>query len=133
SPCFLPRCAVDSPTSNWPQPCINRAAYGAGVRSRAAADTKALGIDCRRSGRSRVLPLALGHRLSASDRWPSSTAAALQPSASRRRGRHRLPLLPHLRGDLAVCRHSEFGHLHELPLAAVPGSAALSGAASERL
>ena len=43
--------------------------------------------------------------------------SALQPRASRRRPRHRLPLLPHVGRAFVLRRHAADRDLHELPLA----------------
>ena len=73
-----------------------------------------------------VLFLVLGARLA--DRAASAiglrhggqrvhrAARPVLAPASRRRHRHRLPLLPHLRGSGAVGRHSADQDLHQLPL-----------------
>ena len=48
---------------------------------------------------------------------PAGAAGAVQPPASRRRARHRLPLLPHLRGRRPARRPAADAHLHDLPFA----------------
>src|ERR1044072_295033 len=45
------------------------------------------------------------------------TAGPFQSRASRQRTRHRLPLLPHERGEVSFRRHSRDANLHELPFA----------------
>ena len=58
-------------------------------------------------------PLAVGH----AGRRGARAAGAVQPQASRRRARHRLPLLPHLGGDVGERRLPADADVHELPLA----------------
>ena len=72
----------------------------------------AAGAGVSRCGR--VCALGLLHRR----QHPSASAAgAVQPSAPRRRARHRLPLLPHLRRRRPARRPAADPHLHDLPFA----------------
>src|SRR6266705_2485465 len=64
-------------------------------------------------GAGRAPALAL-HHLRGSEKV---AAGALQPPAPRDRGRHRLPLLPHLDGGIELRGHSAYEDLHELPFA----------------
>src|SRR6185437_2973161 len=55
--------------------------------------------------------------------WPRMDYArrvgwtVVQPSASRRRPRHRLPVLPHHGGNFGTCQSTAYLDLHDLPFA----------------